>query len=357
MADLREHFENDFLGTDIEYLDKPHTSVALNGQEVKLVVRFHHDSRNRLSFVSIQRPTNLSAQQLDEFHNSIPALRQECKNKSSVSHSPSFELSNRIYVYTDEPQAQQEGILPVGELSVIRRGPSYCQQMEATETLIKAYINEYEQTDRDYYQRIATLVRSSVEDKLKEAQILGIVSDRAKEAGRLEKKLRQRAFPLEHAEASYLQRDDILSDLIDLAGVRVALYFPGDRGSAAEQICSLFDEYKPKKEFPEGQRNNKGDVRFSGYRATHLRLQVPGDLIGVQNRLFPVEIQIASVIMHAWSEVEHDLDYKQLQGPISSLELQLLDQLNGLALAGEISLEQLQIARNDRLAKTTEQFI
>lgn len=77
-----------------------------------------------------------------------------------------------------------------------------------------------------------------------------------------------------------------------------------------------------------------------------------GGVIGVDDsKDFPVEIQIASLIMHAWSEVEHDLDYKQLDGTVSDLELELLDQLNGLALAGEISLEQLQNARNERIDK------
>ena len=38
-----------------------------------------------------------------------------------------------------------------------------------------------------------------------------------------------------------------------------------------------------------------------------------------------IEIQVASVLMHAWSEVEHDLVYKPLQGTLSDEELAILD--------------------------------
>ncbi len=41
--------------------------------------------------------------------------------------------------------------------------------------------------------------------------------------------------------------------------------------------------------------------------------------------------------MHAWSEVEHDLTYKPMQGTLSEEELSILDELNGLVLAGEIA--------------------
>ena len=47
--------------------------------------------------------------------------------------------------------------------------------------------------------------------------------------------------------------------------------------------------------------------------------------------------------MHAWSEVEHDLIYKPLQGTLSKEELAILDELNGLVLAGEIALERCRL--------------
>ncbi len=54
--------------------------------------------------------------------------------------------------------------------------------------------------------------------------------------------------------------------------------------------------------------------------------------------------------MHAWAEVEHDLVYKPLQGRLSEDEYSILDELNGLVMAGEIALERLQRAGEQRVS-------
>jgi hypothetical protein len=69
-----------------------------------------------------------------------------------------------------------------------------------------------------------------------------------------------------------------------------------------------------------------------------------------------VEIQVASVLMHAWSEVNHDLAYKPLQGELSEDEYSILDELNGLVMAGEIALERLQRAGEARVTAGGRNF-
>ncbi len=66
------------------------------------------------------------------------------------------------------------------------------------------------------------------------------------------------------------------------------------------------------------------------------------------------EIQVASVLMHAWSEVEHDLVYKPFSGNLTEEELTILDEINGLVLTGEIALERLQKAITERTKKQPE---
>ena len=61
--------------------------------------------------------------------------------------------------------------------------------------------------------------------------------------------------------------------------------------------------------------------------------------------------------MHAWAEVEHDLVYKPLQGMLSQDEYAILDELNGLVMAGEIALEHLQRAGEARVAIGGRAFI
>src|SRR5208337_2794464 len=66
------------------------------------------------------------------------------------------------------------------------------------------------------------------------------------------------------------------------------------------------------------------------------------------------EIQVASVLMHGWSEVEHDLVYKPKSGKLSDEEYAILDEINGLVIAGEIGLERLQKAMISRVAGQRE---
>lgn len=62
--------------------------------------------------------------------------------------------------------------------------------------------------------------------------------------------------------------------------------------------------------------------------------------------------------MHAWSEVEHDLVYKPLQGELSNEELMILDEINGLVLSGNIALERLQRAGIQRVSnESNTQFL
>jgi ppGpp synthetase/RelA/SpoT-type nucleotidyltranferase len=99
--------------------------------------------------------------------------------------------------------------------------------------------------------------------------------------------------------------------------------------------------------------------RFSGYWATHFRVRLrEGSLNEAQRRYADaaVEIQLASVLTLAWAEVEHDLVYKPMQGLLSNDEYAILDELNGLVMAGEIALERLQRAVEARVAVGGRRF-
>src|SRR5690606_9552985 len=95
------------------------------------------------------------------------------------------------------------------------------------------------------------------------------------------------------------------------------------------------------------------------YWATHYRLKLRESSLQEGQKRYAaarVEVQVASVLMHAWSEVEHDLVYKPLQGTLSDEEYAILDELNGLVLAGEIALERLQKAGEARVTREGTPF-
>lgn len=223
--------------------------------------------------------------------------------------------------------------------------------MDATEEFIAQYEREF-----DYWQAAAQSAAALLERELVNAGLRAIVTSRAKSVESLHRKLIRR-----NAKKSYQSAEDIRADIVDLAGVRIALYFPGQMDEVEHIIRSHFD-VQIVKQFPgtAGKEHaERGyDKRFSGYGARHFRVTLQAGLSGSAEHYAgaPIEIQLASVLMHAWSEVEHDLVYKPLHGELSASEYALLDQLNGLILAGEIALQQLQKAEDERVASARTPF-
>lgn len=241
--------------------------------------------------------------------------------------------------------------------------------------VIDAFVSEYER-QFDFWEASARMAHGLLETALASSGLRAIVTSRAKSVDRLVDKLQAR-----NREKPYTSIVQIRRDIADLAGVRVALYFPGQMDEAERVIRATLDVQQDKR-FPAerepagpktGGPDSVGDKgaslsspgasahlqRFSGYGARHFRVLIPESrLSSGQDRYASalVEVQVASVLMHAWSEVEHDLVYKPLEGELSSSEYALLDQLNGLVLAGEIALEQLQKAGDARVTVAETPF-
>lgn len=218
--------------------------------------------------------------------------------------------------------------------------------------LIEDFVNRYRK-EYDFHDQAARLVAQMLDAALQSAGIRAIVTSRAKSPTRLEAKLRQRS-----GTKGYATIDDIYRDIVDLAGARVALYFPAERDQAGKLIDDLFVLTDSSKEFPAGSAPSYGK-RFSGYWATHYRVRLRESLLNEAQRRYAeavVEVQVASVLMHAWAEVEHDLVYKPAQGCLSEEEYAILDELNGLVITGEIALERLQRAGEARVAASDRRF-
>ncbi|NYF14054.1 ppGpp synthetase/RelA/SpoT-type nucleotidyltransferase [Pseudoclavibacter sp. JAI123] len=241
--------------------------------------------------------------------------------------------------------------------------------------VIDDFLEDYER-QFDFWDASARIARGLLESALASSGLRAIVTSRAKSVDRLSVKLHAR-----NRDMAYRSVAQIKKDIVDLAGVRVALYFPGQMDEAEQVIRTTLDVQHDKRFPPDRastgpkvgtpdplillgeQAASPGETahvhRFSGYGARHFRVLIPDSRLTTgQDRYASalVEVQMASVLMHAWSEVEHDLVYKPLGGELSSSEYALLDQLNGLVLAGEIALEQLQKAGDARVSMADTPF-
>jgi ppGpp synthetase/RelA/SpoT-type nucleotidyltranferase len=216
--------------------------------------------------------------------------------------------------------------------------------VDLVEEFIARYTKEY-----DFYYQVALRAHRMLEATLQEEGIRSIVTSRAKSISRLIDKCRKRE---QERDGGYQSVDEIFEDIADLAGVRVALYFPAEADQVGGMISRMFYPISPPTEF-RGREHQRRDRRFSGYWANHYRVQLKEQDLGDSEKRYAaarIEIQVASVLMHAWSEVEHDLEYKPLKGTLSQEEYSILDLINGLVIAGEIGLERLQKAGEARVA-------
>lgn len=85
--------------------------------------------------------------------------------------------------------------------------------------LIDTFAEQYHK-EFDFYSSASALSAQLIDAKLVEKGIRAIVSSRAKNPSRLHDKLKKQ-FP----DKKYKNVGDIYTDIVDLAGVRIALYF------------------------------------------------------------------------------------------------------------------------------------
>ena len=221
-------------------------------------------------------------------------------------------------------------------------------------SLVGDFLARYRR-EYDFYDQVARLVARRIDGFLRASGIRAMVTARAKHPVRLEEKVQKR-----HEAKSYASEEAIYQDIPDLAGVRVALYFPSDSLSVDKIVRANFDFDEPPRVFPiERAAPSSYSRRFSGYAATHYRLRLRGNSLDELEKRYMqarVELQVASLLMHAWAEVEHDLAYKPTKGELSEAEYAILDELNGLVIAGEIALERLHKALEARVSQQGRKF-
>jgi ppGpp synthetase/RelA/SpoT-type nucleotidyltranferase len=219
--------------------------------------------------------------------------------------------------------------------------------VDSRNSILIEFIEQFKR-EYDYYAKCAEESARMLKSALADAGIRCIVSSRAKSPEKVLRKIRNRDL-----EKKYKHIEDVRKDIVDLAGVRVALYFPSDR-QKLEKIIQDHHDVLVRKTFPDSGRT-KGNKRFDGYHADHYRVTLKAQGIDSRYCEVPIEIQVGSLLMHAWSEVEHDLIYKPDTGDVLPEEHAILDEVNGLVIAGEIALERLHNAIQARVTSAASQ--
>jgi ppGpp synthetase/RelA/SpoT-type nucleotidyltranferase len=114
---------------------------------------------------------------------------------------------------------------------------------------------------------------------------------------------------------------DPFSENEDFVAIRVIVYFPDD----IDRVCSIIDN-----EFEVAHSENKSDTLSDdtfGYRSFHKVVSIKRDWANAPQfrKLHDIkcEIQIRTILMHAWAEIEHKLQYKSTESAPSPLRRRL----------------------------------
>lgn len=159
---------------------------------------------------------------------------------------------------------------------------------------------------RGLYEDLAETVSRILADALKASSIaIHSIQVRAKTFDSFADKA-SKASPENPREPKYT---DPLSQITDLAAARVITFLPG----LIESVCKCIES-----EFVVLEKTDKSEElldegRF-GYHSIHFLVQLSAARTGLSeysrfaNRTF--EIQVRTILQHAWAEMEHDIQYK-----------------------------------------------
>lgn len=164
-----------------------------------------------------------------------------------------------------------------------------------------AMLEKYDR-ERDLYESWALELSTVLEKLLVEGSVKRphTVAHRAKDKTSLKRKLAR------DAGTKYAK----LEDVTDLAGVRAVTYYYDDVDRVAEIIEREFEIDRENSE----DKRKPDDPRMFGYASLHYVVSLEPERAGMSEyRRFAglkAEIQVRSLLQHAWAEVEHGLGYK-----------------------------------------------
>ena len=166
-------------------------------------------------------------------------------------------------------------------------------------------VEEYRRV-RPQYEAFSQVVREILDQSLRSANIkVNSVDARAKELASFGAKAEVRA---DHDPEAPKYRKP-LSEITDLTGVRVIAFFPRAIQSIGDCIQKEFDVI----EHADHSQRLLEEERF-GYHSEHYLVKLSSNRTALPEyerySALVAEIQVRTVLQHAWAEIEHDIQYK-----------------------------------------------
>jgi len=182
--------------------------------------------------------------------------------------------------------------------------------MAIKKDIIKKFIDEYK-IKQSIYRDFAKTVGFILETLLKNNKFrYQTVFSRGKEISSLQKKI---------TEDKKFQKLKTVKEIDDLAGCRVIFYLDNDIERFKNHIYKEFNVIKKNLKYSENE-----------YNALHLIVKLNENRLNLTEYAkfsdLKCEIQLTTVLYHAWSEMNHDIIYKP-QKELSNFDIQAFDSL------------------------------
>lgn len=150
---------------------------------------------------------------------------------------------------------------------------------------------------------------------------------RIKSAESLRQKLQRLAFPVTAESA--------MKNVFDAAGVRLVCPFIQDIDRTAELIRAIPGvQIQTEKDYIRSPKPN-------GYRSYHMILSMPLRFLGNSQKTVWLEVQLRTIAMDCWANIEHQLKYKQ-NIPDQALLLQELKRCADEITSTDLSLQTIR---------------
>ena len=135
---------------------------------------------------------------------------------------------------------------------------------------------------------------------------------------------------------------DPLAEITDIAGVRVITFFPKTLDAVDRTIQSEFTVIQKK----DKRHHSAGRIRF-GYQSIHYLIRMNPERSALpEYKCFAkltAEVQVRTILQHAWAEMEHDIRYK----PAGAIPASLRKRFDALAETIEMADREFQAIQDE----------
>lgn len=189
--------------------------------------------------------------------------------------------------------------------------------------------DNYEALGQHLEKKISTIVGDDIKTLM--------VYSRVKDKESLIKKIDKRESKPEPGKPPY----EALAQITDILGIRIITYHDSDVMSISKSLKSEFQV-----DVANSPNKRKRDTKEFGYSSLHLVVSLKEIDIQQDEHLkifsgYKAEIQVRTVLQHAWAEIEHSLGYKY-EGNVPGKYQRSFSRLSAMLEIGDLEFDRLR---------------